>query len=248
MPWSLKYEELQVHIAKISSLFTIGSGFSPPRLCELCAIAAERYSLSIPPGYKDHEKTGLQKYADAIIWFEIIEEAKARHLPVVLVTNEQKEDWWEKAGNLPLGPHPSLVRELRHAAQTELMMYDSAQFMDCSAKYLGATVSRDLIEKASTELASETAAAASQEAMAPAQWVGTMLALPEMAQTVLNSEAMRHLRESAASYLPAVQRMVADSLIPYQGFLEMMDRVGRRMSELNPPEQQSPPTPNNENK
>jgi hypothetical protein len=260
LPWSLQCEEWERRFEEISSLFTIGCGFSPPRLYERWASAAERCSLSIPPGYKDKGKKGLRQYGDVMIWFEIIDEAKARHLPVVLVIDEQKEDWWEKAGDRRLGPQPSLVQELRHEAQTELMMCTSAEFMERS-KCLDAAVPRDLVEKASTDLATETAAATSQEAMTVAQWASAILALPEMAQwdsaiqalpemaqTVLNSASQRLLTEAAASISLAAQRAVADSSIQYGDFIQMVASAIRGMSVQNPPEQHSPPTPDNENK
>ncbi len=128
-----------------------------------------------------------------------------------------------------------------------MMMYTSAEFMQRS-KCLDATVPRDLVEKASAELVSETAAAASQEAMTVAQWAGAMLALPEMAQTALNSAGMRQLREALASISLAAQRVMADSSKPYQDVIQTIDSVVRRMPVQNPPEQQSPPTPNDENK
>ena len=35
-------------------------------------------------------------YGDLILWFQIIDYAKEKKCPIIFVTNDVKEDWWQQ--------------------------------------------------------------------------------------------------------------------------------------------------------
>jgi hypothetical protein len=73
-----------------------------------------------PPGYLDAEKAGSTLpeggTGDYLLWRQATEEAAARGTDLVIVTADQKADWWwRRAGEL-IGPRPELVAEFAAAA------------------------------------------------------------------------------------------------------------------------------------
>ena len=69
----------------------------------------------VPPGFQDRGKTGTVRTAgDYLIWAEILEHAAANHLDILFVTEDGKDDWWEKSDG-GRRPHRDLVLEFQHA-------------------------------------------------------------------------------------------------------------------------------------
>jgi hypothetical protein len=67
------------------------------------------------PGFKDAKKeTDEQKTGDYLLWSEMLDRAEATagdgH-PYLFVTDDQKEDWYERSGGQAVGPQPALLRE-----------------------------------------------------------------------------------------------------------------------------------------
>jgi hypothetical protein len=52
--------------------------------------------LQIPPGYRDKnpKKEGFKKYGDGVLWFQVIDYAKSQKKTIILITDDQKDDWW----------------------------------------------------------------------------------------------------------------------------------------------------------
>jgi len=64
-------------------------------LMNVCDNADRRFKRKIPPGYMDDgKKGGIRRYSDLIIWFEVMECAKANQKNVLFVTDDVKEDWY----------------------------------------------------------------------------------------------------------------------------------------------------------
>lgn len=77
--------------------------------------ATQRRKDQIPPGYKDDKKESDERNAgDYLLWSELLDYAESvadTGRPFLLVTNDVKEDWYEKSGGEPIGPRPELRRE-----------------------------------------------------------------------------------------------------------------------------------------
>lgn len=85
--------------------------------------AARRADRGLPPGFADAKKaeTGNPDAAagDYLVWYQSLLEAKRRDLPLVIVTRDQKADWWWLHNHKnPRGPRQELVDEcLRETGQ-----------------------------------------------------------------------------------------------------------------------------------
>ncbi len=82
----------------------VGKPSTEERLKDIRTVGADRYKEGVPPGYKDAAKSE-NKYGDLILWFEILEKGKSDERPVILVTDDRKEDWWLKWQGKTVGPY-----------------------------------------------------------------------------------------------------------------------------------------------
>lgn len=148
----LKKDKIETELNKIFKN-KIGMVFDGAKLNEVYKSGQERYEKEIPPGYEDNkkdknDKTGTRKFGDLIIWFQIIEQAKIDKKPVILITDEQKEDWWWKInGTTTIGPRYELRKEIKEKAGVEFYMYQSEQFMKHAGEYLKVKFDTKLIEQ-----------------------------------------------------------------------------------------------------
>lgn len=80
---------------RLNEYFSIGKPYNYSHIIEIIKEGEFRYKHSIPPGYKDESsKIGFQKFADLIIWKQIIEYVKQESRPIVFIMDDFKEDWW----------------------------------------------------------------------------------------------------------------------------------------------------------
>jgi hypothetical protein len=77
--------------------------------------AKRRIDEHIPPGYMDaakEETAGVDGGAgDYLVWHQSILEAMRRELPLVIVTGDEKEDWWWRHRTTFMGTRSELVEE-----------------------------------------------------------------------------------------------------------------------------------------
>lgn len=65
--------------------------------------ATRRLQEKIPPGYRDGGKGDSRAHGDYCLWRQILSHAKEAASPMVLITSERKDDWWEKVEGRRLG-------------------------------------------------------------------------------------------------------------------------------------------------
>lgn len=90
----------------------VGERLSPEQFELIFEEGAARYEQKVPPGYKDASKhdnpiTVAEKrsvFGDLILWKQTIARAKEQKKPVILVTDDAKEDWWLEAQGKTIGP------------------------------------------------------------------------------------------------------------------------------------------------
>lgn len=141
----------------ISSIFDnrVGSPYEKEKLVELISEGEERYRQKIPPGFKDGSKSGdsdvftetCRKYGDLIVWSQIIDKASESGKGVVLVTDDKKEDWWEKFKGKTVGPRPELVKEFKDKVKNTFHMYQADRFLELARENLGEKVSDEIVEE-----------------------------------------------------------------------------------------------------
>ncbi|MDY6885629.1 MAG: PIN-like domain-containing protein, partial [Pseudomonadota bacterium] len=113
-------DEIKNSIAEIFEN-RVGNPYEKEKLEELIITGEERYKQKIPPGFKDSLKVGdsevfsekCRKFGDFIVWTQVIDKAIELDKGVVLVTDDKKEDWWEKFKGKTVGPRPELVKEFK---------------------------------------------------------------------------------------------------------------------------------------
>lgn len=114
----------------------VGSPFDNERLAEIYVEAEQRFNLKQPPGYNDANKAYPEKYSDVVIWFQLIEYAKTAQQPLIFVTDDRKDDWWERKDGATVSPSPQLTNEMQAKAGIKFYMYHSEQFIKYAQEFL----------------------------------------------------------------------------------------------------------------
>ncbi|EME63698.1 PIN-like domain-containing protein [Amycolatopsis decaplanina] len=108
--------------------------------------ARRRVISHIPPGYKDAEKEGGPgedgASGDYLVWYQSVLEAKLRDLPLVIVTGDEKEDWWWRHRNILMGPRSELIDEFSGYSEHGLFLIRPVQLIEHAA-VLDVTVSEE---------------------------------------------------------------------------------------------------------
>ena len=117
----------------------VGSALPPDELGRIYKEGAVRYERERPPGYKDRAKEEPDRYADLVIWKEILKSGSGRDAGrrgVIFITNDRKEDWWLRKKEQMLGPRPELVREYLDEVGEDFHMYTPADFLRAAPQFL----------------------------------------------------------------------------------------------------------------
>jgi uncharacterized protein (UPF0147 family) len=198
------YDESDTCRTSIERIFdgNIGEPYPQQEMEQIYARAEQRIRLQIPPGYKDAPKVG-----DIIIWLQLLDFANIQRRPIVFVTDDFKEDWWQRTN--PLRPRPELVQEMYSRAGVQFHMYSADQFLAKVKDFLKLQDPQGTIATAIDELKGirEQDEAAIQER--------------ERTYLTRSSEAYRSLLEAIT---PSSQETVQDALerirIPTSSILE----------------------------
>lgn len=119
----------------------VGSPYTPKRLEQIYEEGKTRYRHNIPPGYmdeapKDRKQEDAERYGDLILWYQVIDKASAEKKGIIFLTEDRKEDWWQKLGGEIVSPHPKLIEEMRDKANVAFYMYRIDPFREWAEKYL----------------------------------------------------------------------------------------------------------------
>lgn len=126
-------------LEKICNIFDgrIGAALKEDELAAAFKEAKRRKEAKIPPGYMDSGKDGDRPYGDYIMWSQILQHANKVKLPMIFVTSEQKEDWWEKVSGQTVGPRYELRKEFFSETQQELLFYRTDRFLEFALQRIG---------------------------------------------------------------------------------------------------------------
>ena len=97
----LKNDEVYQFVQSLKERSRVGSEIPFSEKLKIIQEGELRYRNEIPPGYKDIEKTGMEKYGDLFIWKEIIRTAYKERSHILFISNDTKEDWWKSEKNEP---------------------------------------------------------------------------------------------------------------------------------------------------
>lgn len=150
---------------RLDNIFEKRVGVGPQtqeELDELSKDADTRFAAKIPPGYADEKQkdgrtfihdqlTYKNAFGDLVLWRQLLAHVKTNKIKcVMLITSDQKEDWWWKEGHKVIGPHQELMREIKRVAEVELFwMYTSDTFLKLSSTYRNQPVSEEAVAELS---------------------------------------------------------------------------------------------------
>ncbi|MBY7822867.1 DUF4935 domain-containing protein [Vibrio fluvialis] len=147
-------DEIKESISKIFE-HRVGAPFDTERLEQLIIEGEGRYKEKIPPGYKDSSKSvdsdafsdKCRKYGDLIVWKQVLDQSVEVGRGIVLVTDDKKEDWWERFKGKTVGPRPELVKEFKDVTNNTFHMYQADRFLELARENLGEQVSPEIVEE-----------------------------------------------------------------------------------------------------
>ena len=116
---------------------SIGDDFSEADKKIHAKAAEERKNKKIPPGYMDKDKDGDRSYGDYFFWRQVLDHAKAQAKPVIIVTSEKKEDWWEIVSGQTIGPRYELLKEAYEVTGKKALIYQTDRFLSYALERLG---------------------------------------------------------------------------------------------------------------
>lgn len=136
-------------LERILKLFDgrVGTVFPADRMAELFKEGKRRFDEKVPPGYMDDKKDEEKKYGDFILWSQLMEFAKGAGSPIVHVTSERKEDWWERESGKTLGPRQELVEEFSATSGQQIHLYQTEHFLRLAAEQAGGSVNEEAVEE-----------------------------------------------------------------------------------------------------
>lgn len=124
----------------------IGHAMSPAQLAEAQAEALRRVGLEIPPGYEDAGK--VNPSGDYLVFRQVMDHAREHKLPVVLVTDDVKGDWYRQQPDIDFGARAELREEMMLEAGVPLVIMTTKTFLEHANTHLGAAVSPETVEQA----------------------------------------------------------------------------------------------------
>ncbi len=146
---------------EIANIFdgSVGDPFTDDELSKLFEEGKTRYEEKIPPGYMDGSKhkdlntmfAQRSRYGDLIWWRQAIQKAKSDDHSLIVVTDDQKEDWWEIASGKTVGPRPELISEFCRETGQNILIYSPESFLKHAQKRLQGSLSAKTIKEVKTE-------------------------------------------------------------------------------------------------
>lgn len=197
-------------LEKINEIFKVRSGYTYSRTCEIIQEGEFRYRNEIPPGYKDEKvKIGFQKYADLIIWKQMIDISSETKKPIIFIMDDIKEDWWilDKKRN-PICPRPELIAELKEISGQTILIYQTPSFLEESKEFLKSKVKEESIENIVT--------VSEERATPPNDFNGIALSANREDEEPLR---LWRLKDVAVFYSNNIQRININGLHDHKGDL-----------------------------
>lgn len=142
----------------------VGQSYNQKKIETIQKDGEYRFLYKVPPGWEDDtdpNKQGFrtygsmmyqQKYGDLIMWHQMMDKAKASSKPIIFITEEKKEDWWEKDKKAIKRPQPHLIQEFFEVTKQKFNMFRIERFVENAKTYLNIQVSKEQIENLTTQV------------------------------------------------------------------------------------------------
>lgn len=142
--------EEDIHLTRLTTILEnkVGEEFPKEKVNKIYEEGQQRYKDKVPPGYEDAKnKEGTKPYGDLLLWYQLIEHAKARKKPIIFITDDTKEDWWRQGREKILGPRPELIQEIYDKANVAFYMYLADEFIKRAQEFLNVQIQPGTIEE-----------------------------------------------------------------------------------------------------
>ncbi|MFZ5763408.1 MAG: PIN-like domain-containing protein [Thermodesulfobacteriota bacterium] len=126
---------------------SVGKPFAEDELKAAKSEGDSRKKNSVPPGYMDDDKDGDRPYGDFFLWRQVLDHAKSIAQPMLFVTSERKEDWWEIHSGKTIGPRLELLREAHEYSGQRVLVYRTDRFLQFAAERSGKEVDASAVEE-----------------------------------------------------------------------------------------------------
>lgn len=241
--WIIKNKEINLEVTsytddpillRILDLFEgkVGLEYDSTKLDQIKKDGKKRYETNIPPGYKDWKKSNGQDdnnaFGDLIFWMQILDYAKEKHVDIILVTDDRKEDWWQILHGQTLGPRPELRKEFFNETQQCFYMYSMVQFIGIA----GTDADKELSDRIEDEIKPSSMPIAEIGLISLGYERGTLVALQEELDDLIE------LNESRFASLKGYDRLLDEGIITSKQVKQMKEtmeaynRDQKRINEL----------------
>ncbi|MET0400523.1 MAG: PIN-like domain-containing protein [Longimicrobiaceae bacterium] len=127
----------------------VGVPFTIQRKLEIYDLGVRRFQYQIPPGYSDvSNKPEPERYGDLLLWFQILDFAQDGNRPIILVTDDRKDDWFAGPRGRRTGPRPELILEMLEVTNRNLYIYEVDNFLKNARAHLRIDISDQAINEA----------------------------------------------------------------------------------------------------
>lgn len=128
----------------------VGEDFTTEELFDIYEEGEIRYAGLLPPGFMDEKEKrgkGLRHlFGDLIVWKEILRYSEVNHVDIIFVTEDAKEDWWDKKDGKRT-PHKELIREFcKETGGQYILMYQQKGFLEASKQNVKETTATEIEE------------------------------------------------------------------------------------------------------
>jgi len=127
----------------------VGSPYTNDQMVQVDTDAKRRIQEKRPPGYSDAKKDDDRAIGDYVLWRQVLDQAIERKLPVLLVTNDQKEDWYRRHHGITIGPRTELVAEMHEEAGVAFHAQTLVRFVETAASGLPSAVKEATVSEVS---------------------------------------------------------------------------------------------------
>ncbi|MFF0720462.1 PIN-like domain-containing protein [Micromonospora sp. NPDC003816] len=177
-------------LERLQRLFSgrVGEPLEPGELDAVREEAVRRVEAQEPPGYKDGGKS--DPAGDYLVWYQTLQEAAMRKLPLLFVTRDAKEDWFLRMKGQTICGHPSLIAEAREVAGVPAIIMQTQSLLHHARSFLETDVSEETIRQAE-DSAVQASRAATRAIFVQAPLLETMAELASRQTDDLRSESER---------------------------------------------------------
>ena len=128
-----------------------GENFSEEDLCKIYSEGEKRYAHKVPPGYRDRKDKKScppqELYGDLILWKQIIKWSAEQSVDIILVSSEEKEDWWNIADDETKSPKVEMLKEFIEQTHRKVLIYSRTAFLENAKKNKDVKVSLRTIKE-----------------------------------------------------------------------------------------------------